>query len=248
MERSTRWIVVVALVVLAALVGALAAVLVTRGGETTTVTTTRTVVTSTSASTTTTRQTSTTAPAGATTVIRQVDPFTGVNLAGANVVHVRVGGPRRVVVTGERDVVPRVTTTVRSGVLVIGGHYSTKGPLRVEVTTPTLSSALLDGSGRLTVEGVRSPRFTAGLGGSGVLRVAGRTGELHAELGGVGALDLARLVAGSATATLSGSGRMTLTAARSLDASLSGAGSIVYGGDPSNVSTRVTGTGTITSR
>ena len=49
-------------------------------------------------------------------------------------------------------------------------------------------------------------------------------------------------------APVPGHARLTLTAARSLDASLSGTGSIVYGGDPSNVSTRVTGTGTITSR
>ncbi len=176
-------------------------------------------------------------------------PFTGVNLAGVNVVDIHVGGSRRVTVTGERSIVPLVTTTVRSGELVIAsrGRFTTHAPLHVDVTSPTLSSVTLNGSGRLTVEGVRAPRFTVALRGSGVVRASGRTEDLRAELGGVGAVELVQLVAAHAQAVLAGSGRLTLTAARSLEASLSGTGSIVYRGNPSNVSTDVTGSGTITS-
>jgi hypothetical protein len=179
-----------------------------------------------------------------------VGPFTGVNLAGANVVDVRVGGPRSVKVIGGRRIVPLVTTEVRSGVLVISNRpgSTVHGPLHVEVTTPTLSSVALDGSGRVTVEGVRSPHFAVDLGGNGVVRATGRTDDLRAELGGVGDVELERLRATDAEAVVSGSGRMAITVAASLQAALSGAGSIVYGGSPTNVSTRVTGTGTITSR
>jgi hypothetical protein len=242
------------LVVAAALVGALAAVLLARGGDTSAATTT--VATTTVATTVTVGSTNATTTAGSApprsgvvTVVRHVGPFSGVNLAAANVVHVRVGAPTRVIVTAERTVVPLVTTTVRAGVLVISrrGRYTTHA-LHVEVTTPTLSSVALDGSGRLTVDGVRGPRFAASLGGSGVLRATGRTDALRAQLGGVGDVDLGEVTAARAQAALSGSGRMTLTVTGSLQAALSGKGSIVYGGSPGNVSTRVTGNGTITSR
>ena len=253
MNRFTRWIVVIAL---AALAGGLAAVLLTRGGDRTTVTTTTvttaTVATTVTAGTTTTNATTArSAPprSGVVTSVRAVGPFTGVNLAGSNVVRVRVGEPRKVSVTGEANVVPLVTTTVRSGVLVISSHGRiTTHALHVEVTTPTLTSVALDGSGRVTVTGIRGPSFTADLGGSGVLQASGRTDALRAKLGGVGNVDLAALAAAQVRAELPGSGRMTLTATGSLQASLSGTGTILYGGSPSNVSTNVTGAGTITSR
>jgi len=249
--RGSFWIVVFAVLVGAALLGALAAYLVTRGGDGTTVVTTTTVATTVTVGSSTVLTKPSSAPPGSGLVsdVRSVGPFTGVNLAGVNVVDVKVGGPRKVTVIGEPNVVPRVTTTVRSGVLVISssGRFTTHA-LHVQVVTPKLSSVALDGSGRVTVVGVQGPRFDASLAGSGALRVAGRTDELHAKLGGVGNLELAGLAASNAQAALPGSGRMTLTATRSLGASLSGTGSIVYGGSPSNVSTNVPGSGTITSR
>lgn len=244
--RITLWIVLIAVTSLAvSLVVAL-----TRGGDATTAATT-VEITVTAATTTaaTTGAGSAAGGSGMTTAVRHVGPFTGVNLAGANVVTIRVGGTRSVTVTGERSVVPLVTTTVRSGELVISNRerFTTHAPLHVDVRTPTLSSVTVDGSGRLTVDGVRAPHFVVDLGGSGVVRATGRTEDLRAELGGVGDVELGQLLAGHARAVVSGSGRLTINVARSLEASLSGTGSIVYRGSPTNVSSRVTGSGTITS-
>jgi hypothetical protein len=245
--RITLWVVLIAV---ASLAGSLVAIALTRGGDTTTATTT--VLTTVTAPTATLRTGTRSAPGrtGVTTAVRQVGPFTGVNLAGANVVNIRVGGARSVTVTGERSVVPLVTTRVRSGELVISSRerYTTHGRLHVDVTTPTLSSVVLEGSGRLTAEGVRGPHFAVELGGSGVVQATGRTDDLRAELGGVGDVELGRLLATHARVEVSGSGRMGINVARSLKATLSGTGSIVYRGNPANVSTEVTGSGTITSR
>ncbi len=252
--RITLWI---GLIAVAGLALALVAVL-TRGGDATTATTTVAVTvtrTTTTPAATATTGTATTgtgavqARSGVTTVVRDVGPFTGVNLAGANVVNVHVGGARSVTVTGERRILPLVKTTVRSGELVISnsGRFTTQAPLHVDVTLPTLSSVALDGSGRLTVDGVNAPHFAVVLGGSGVVRAAGRTDDLRAELKGVGAVELAQLVAANARAVLGGSGRLAVNVTRSLQASLSGTGSIVYGGSPADVKSEVTGSGTITS-
>ena len=246
--RITLWIVLIAVTALAV---SLIAVVLTRGDATTQTTTVQITVTTTTPTTTAPATGTTTGATGSggTTAVRHVGPFTGVNLAGANVVNIRVGGPRSVKVTGERRAVSLVTTTVRSGELVISSRerFTTHVPLHVDVVTPTLSSVSVDGSGRLTVDGVRGPHFVVDLGGSGVVRATGRTEDLRAELGGVGDVELGQLVAVHARAVVSGSGRLTINVARSLEASLSGAGSIVYRGNPTNVSSRVTGSGTITS-
>ena len=241
MGRQQRITLSVAVIAIAALAVAVVAIVRTRGSNATT-TVTRTVTTR--ATTTTSRS-----PTGTTTVTRDVGPFTGVRLERANVVTVHVGGARHVSVTGEPRVVRLVTTTVRNGVLVVssGGSLRTHVPLHVDVTTPTLTSVALAGSGRVTVDGVTAQRFDAELGGNGVLRVSGRAGDLAATLSGVGTADLARLAAHSVHAVLSGAGRLAVTASSALDASLSGAGSIVYSGSPANVKTDVTGAGTITS-
>jgi hypothetical protein len=54
------------------------------------------------------------------------------------------------------------------------------------------------------------------------------------------------LAAGTVHAVLSGSGNIFVTATRSLDASVSGSGTINYAGNPPNVTKSVTGSGAIT--
>ena len=52
-------------------------------------------------------------------------------------------------------------------------------------------------------------------------------------------------MADDARAVVSGSGRIVLTATKSLDATVSGSGAIMYGGNPEEVEQSVTGSGAI---
>jgi hypothetical protein len=184
----------------------------------------------------------------AATEVRDVPPFTGVELSGSNVVTVRVGAPQSVVVRGDDNLLDRVTTTVRSGRLVIGsrGSYASERPMRVEVRVPSLTAATLSGSGLVRVEGVESDAFTALLPGSGVLAVAGTAGRLEATLSGSGDMRLEDLATRDVVARIEGSGRLWVHATESLDATVSGSGAIQYGGDPARVTQDVTGSGSVT--
>ena len=55
-----------------------------------------------------------------------------------------------------------------------------------------------------------------------------------------------RLVANDVRAVVSGSGSIFVTATKSLDASVSGSGAILYAGSPPNVTSNITGSGAIT--
>jgi hypothetical protein len=181
---------------------------------------------------------------------RAVPAFSAIDLAGSNIVTVRVGGRRAVVVHADDNLLSKVTTAVRSGRLVIDttGSFSTRAPMRVAVTTPSLDALALSGSGIVSVQGVRAKTFAVTLPGSGLLRAGGSADRLVVTLSGSGLAQLGGLVARDARAVVAGSGRIDVTATRTLRASVPGTGAIFYGGNPAHVRTSISGTGTIVAR
>ena len=158
---------------------------------------------------------------------RTVPPFTAVDLAGTNAVVVGVGSPRSVAVTADDNLLDHVTTTVRSGRLVIddAGSFTTRARMRVVVSVPSLDAVELSGTGSVTVRGAT-------------------TSPLAVNLSGTGRLDLHDLAAHDVTVVLGGTGDVRVHATGTLDATLTGTGSIRYSGHPT-VRTRTTGTGSI---
>jgi hypothetical protein len=181
---------------------------------------------------------------------RVLPPFTGVDMAGAASVNVRVGGKQTVVVHADDNLIELVETGVRNSTLVIAenGNFSTRHPVSVDVTVPRLDSATLSGSGLVNVDGARAGQFTARTSGSGVLTVTGVAERLDASLSGSGTVQLQDLAARDVKATLSGSGRLQVQAGRRLTASIPGSGEIVYSGHPTTVRTNVSGSGAVLER
>jgi hypothetical protein len=177
---------------------------------------------------------------------RDLSPFATVELAGTNAVVIHVGAPQSVEVTGDDNLVGRITTTVTEGRLVIGdtGSFTTKAPMRVAVSMPSLEGVELSGDGAVTVEGVTGAAFDARLAGDGTVVVAGTARLVHAVLTGDGTLDLHDLSAIDGTARLGGTGTIRINATATLDANLSGTGTILYRGEPT-VTMHNTGTGTV---
>jgi hypothetical protein len=177
---------------------------------------------------------------------REVASFATVELAGSNTVVIHVGAPRAVAVTGDENLVGRVTTNVRAGRLVIDsrGTFTTKAPMHVTVSVPSLDGVELSGAGTVTVDGVTGPDFTTELTGDGTLVASGTVDRATAVLGGSGTVDQHDLLATNSTAQLQGTGTIRVHASSTLDATLTGTGTILYQGDPT-VTMRNTGTGTV---
>jgi hypothetical protein len=184
----------------------------------------------------------------AATQVRSLPSLTGIDLVGANNVVVRVGARQSVIVHADSNLLGRVTTQVSSGSLVIGntpGTLNARSPMFVAVTVPSLDALTVEGSGNISVNGVNSPNLTVRLPGSGTIQVAGATTRLDVAIAGSGTALLNRLTARDATASIDGSGSIVLAAAHRLDASISGSGTILYTGNPAEVTKSVTGDGTI---
>lgn len=183
----------------------------------------------------------------AATEIREVAPFTSVDLASANNVSIRIGPVQSVSVRADDNLTELVTTEVLAGELVIDNNdnFRTETPMSVEVTVPQLNAVTMSGSGTLTVQGVRAETLTVHLPGSGIIRVSGAADRLRTTLEGSGELQLNNLIAAQATAVVSGSGLIRLYASEALHATVSGTGTISYKGNPNEVTKSVTGSGAI---
>jgi hypothetical protein len=184
----------------------------------------------------------------AATQTRAVARFSSVDLTGGNQVAVVVGGQQSVVVHADSNLISYITTRVAAGTLVIAdtGSYTAKSPMSVQVSVPSLAALKLSGDGIMSVSGINAHRLTVTVPGSGVLDARGTATRLDVTLGGEGQAQLNNLIARDVHAVLTGSGLIQVTATTSLQAAIPGDGAIIYRGDPPQVTTRVTGTGTVT--
>ena len=186
----------------------------------------------------------------AVTQTRTVASFTGLDLAGSNNVTVIVGGPQSVAVHADSNLLNHVTTRVVAGTLVIGdtGRFTTRTPMSVDVSVPSLTALNLSGDGQISVTGINAAQLTVTVSGSGLLSAAGTVTRLDVTLNGHGKAQLSQLTASNVHAVVSGTGLIQVTATTSLNAAVPGTGEIIYTGNPPQVTTSITGTGTITRR
>jgi hypothetical protein len=183
----------------------------------------------------------------AATQSRVLPTFSRLDLAGSNNVTVAVGGRQSVVVHADSNLIRYVTARVAAGTLVIGttGSFTTRSPMSVEVSVPSLAAVTLSGSGKISVTGIDAPRLTVTLPGSGRLDAGGTVTRLDVTLGGSGLVQLGDLAARHVHAVVAGSGLIRVTATASLNAAVTGSGAIIYSGNP-QVTSSVTGSGTVT--
>ncbi len=184
----------------------------------------------------------------AVTQARTVAGFTSLDLAGSNNVTIIVGRPQSVSVHADSSLINHVTTDVVAGTLVIGdtGSFTARGPMSVDVSVPSLTALSLSGSGQISATAISTPQLTVAISGSGLVSAAGTATRLDVAINGDGRAQLTQLTARDVQAVVSGSGLIQVTATTSLDAAVPGSGTIIYSGNPPQVTTSVTGSGTVT--
>jgi len=178
---------------------------------------------------------------------RTVEAFHAIELAGTLAVEVTLGKPLGVTITGEPALLDKVVTTVKDGVLVLDTRQKLphRHHLRAIVTAPDLASVSLSGTGGLELSGLANDRFAISLSGTGAITASGTTGALRVTLDGTGQLAADGLAAKAVTVDMGGTGQATLRATQSLDARVSGVGSLEVHGKPATVKKLVTGVGSI---
>ncbi len=181
---------------------------------------------------------------------RQVGGFTAVALDLPASVDVVIGDAPAVTLRADDNLLGAITTDVVDGELTIGSTtpFSTESEIAVEVVTPSLDRVEVRGSGSVQATGVSGPSFDVSVRGSGSVKASGSVESLDVTSAGSGTVELFELDAEEADVNVNGSGDVEVTVSRSLRAKVTGSGTVVYDGDPSEVVTDVDGSGSIPPR
>lgn len=205
-----------------------------------------------------------------TTETRNIDKFNEIEAGGSYDVYI-VDAPQdgKLMIEGESNVISSIETVVEGDKLIIRkkrgidfNFSSTKG-VKITVNARNLKSIGLSGSGSLVAEGVQNvDNFSAGLSGSGDMKVkvnakkvnvgvsgsgdlniGGNASEVEIGISGSADVEADNLQAEYVTVGISGSGNSDVWATKSLKGAVSGSGDVTYKGSPEIVDVAASGSG-----
>lgn len=189
----------------------------------------------------------------ATSETRNLPPFDAVALNGTGKVRIRQG-PQSVRVTIDDNLADRYVTEVINGKLHIGFKCTLKPSVlramknlkncEVEIRMPSLTRVETNGKCSVEVDGFSGKALAVSATGEGTIVLAGAADALDVSCTGAATVNAFGLVAREERARLTGAATLRTNVTDSLDASISGAGTIAYRGEP-RISQRISGAGKI---
>ncbi len=201
-----------------------------------------------------------------------ITDFDRVRVEGSYVVEVTTGKGPSGRLSGSTEALDRIKVEVQDRTLHIrpdtsgwGGYPGNDyGPVRVRVTTPDLKSAVINGSGTVSivrmrgsdlelalrgsgliaVSAIEADRLNVGITGAGNVTLSGRVAQTVATIRGSGNLDAAGLASQDLRLTAQGSGDARASASRSATVTATGSGTVTIIGKPACAVTN-NGAGTV---
>ncbi len=175
--------------------------------------------------------------------------FDKVQVAGAFETHITAGAATtRIVVSGSRAAVDRVTTEVKGHTLVVGmrsGMNLFDGTPTLTIALPALRGFSNQGAGSVKIGGLAGGDVAIENDGAASITASGSASHLSISLNGVGKVDTTALDARDATVDNDGVGSVRVRASGSLSMNVNGVGEIRYAGKPAHVQSAVNGIGSI---
>lgn len=178
---------------------------------------------------------------------RDVQSFSSVKVRGAFDVIIRPGSSYRVRIIGDDNIVPLIKTRIRHETLDIYSDkdLSLRNRITIKIETPELSALESEGASNITVKDYQGSSLSIDASGAGRIILEGKTDDLDLELSGAVNVDSEKLIAQNVVVEISGASNAEVYSAESIQAEISGVGSIVYHGSPSHVHKSISGLGTI---
>lgn len=181
------------------------------------------------------------------TETRDVDNFDRIKMVGSFDVFVTVGKKQSIEITFDDNLLDNVETKVKGKTLILDTErsYSSRRNCKIEITVEELEYVKLSGSGDIVVNDLDNDFFEYVLSGSGNLTADGKVNDLELSISGSGDIDTRDLIAEDVYVKISGSGDIKVHAKKSFDGRVSGSGDIYYYGDPEQINTKISGSGSI---
>ena len=197
---------------------------------------------------------------------RTLDSFSSISVALGADVDVRKGDATTVTITTDDNLLPRIRSVVADGQLKIDadGNLAPTKRIKVAITTPSVSSFSIAGSGVIKIEQLTGPKtsvsiagtsdittavaadeFTADIAGAGTVNATGTAKKVAVSIAGSGDIQTNGIAADAASVEIAGSGTVSVHANTSLDVSIAGSGDVRYSGSPADIKQSIAGSGTV---
>jgi hypothetical protein len=197
-------------------------------------------------------------PSGDFTGIKAGDSF-NITLTQSETNNVKVDAPE--------NVQNQIKTEIKDGILVISseGNIKTDQDITISVNIKTLNSLDISGAAdlksenqlvcdKLTIESsgagdlnldVKANEIKTTISGAGDVTLKGSTQSFTASVSGAGDLKASNLESDKTKVKASGAGSAKVSAKQSIDADVSGAGDIIYKGNPTDRNVNISGAGSV---
>ena len=181
------------------------------------------------------------------TATRQISGVTAVQLTGAGELTIEQTGSESLTIEADADVLPKLTSDVVDGTLVLGtrGSISSSRPIKYSLTVASLDGIEVTGSGTVRMSSVETDHLAVSISGSGDIDLAGRAESQVVKISGSGRYQAGDLESTTAEVHISGSGAAVVQVQDTLDVTVAGSGSVTYLGHPT-VTQDVSGSGQVT--
>jgi Protein of unknown function (DUF2807). len=181
---------------------------------------------------------------------RDVAGFSRIKASGAVTVEVTSQKDFLVEVEADDNLLQYVKTDVRGETLRIytKGRFKTKNPIRVRINIPQIESLDISGASKAVLTNVKNESLTLEASGASKIAVEGETSELKIDLSGASRIDTENLKASNVTVEASGASSAIIFADGEINAHASGASSIRYVGEPTNVVSNTSGASSVKRR
>lgn len=180
---------------------------------------------------------------------RELPAFKSISTQGAYKLVVTAGQPQSVVVTGDEEVIARLSTKVVGDNLVISmpeeKNVKWKDKLTIVIGVAQLIKLQMEGIGDTTLNQLAGDEFVLRYQGVGTLSANGKVQRFVLRAEGVGSVNARDLDAQFVDARLEGIGSAKVRASESLNAKVEGIGSLSYYGKPAHVTKSAEGIGSV---
>lgn len=179
---------------------------------------------------------------------RNLSECSGIIISSVGTVYLTQSDEQSILIEADDNIIDRVITRNLGGSLSISlaeGSYSNI-TLRLYVSLKTITNLSISGAGLVECdEPITSDNITCYVNGAGKIKLAGKGNNINCLIDGAGNIDAKDFMADTCDVVVNGTGNCTVFVMDNLDASVNGVGSIIYYGNPTKITTSITGLGQI---
>ncbi len=178
---------------------------------------------------------------------RPLTQFSEIKIDGIFEVVIDFKKKSSLVIRGDDNILPHVTTQVKDQILTIRADKSIcpKLNLVVQVSTEHLDRLTAEGANDITISKMNNRKFSSTVNGASDLRISGVAGRFFVKIDGTGTVRAKNLHTEETEVFIDGAGEAVVHASRKLIAEIDGAGDIRYYGNPPKVTKKIDGVGEI---